>query len=72
MPLLGESACMVILVYASTINADDWPMFGRDANRNAVSPEKNPPVDWAIKHSAKRTVGAKVVEEHTQDRNVLW
>ena len=23
--------------------SDDWPMFGRDATRNAVSPEKDPP-----------------------------
>ena len=26
--------------------ADDWPMWGRTPNRNMVSPEKNPPVDW--------------------------
>jgi outer membrane protein assembly factor BamB len=24
----------------------DWPMLGRDATRNAVSPEKNPPTRW--------------------------
>jgi outer membrane protein assembly factor BamB len=26
-----------------------WPMWGRDATRNMVSPEKNPPVDWDVK-----------------------
>jgi outer membrane protein assembly factor BamB len=26
--------------------ADDWPTFGRDASRNAVSSEKNPPLRW--------------------------
>src|SRR5215831_20540526 len=24
----------------------DWPMFGRDGTRNAVSPEKGPPLAW--------------------------
>jgi hypothetical protein len=28
--------------------ATDWPMFGRDQTRNAVSPEKNPPVSWMV------------------------
>jgi len=23
--------------------AADWPMYGRDATRNSVSPERNPP-----------------------------
>ncbi|WP_020475990.1 outer membrane protein assembly factor BamB family protein [Zavarzinella formosa] len=26
--------------------AEDWPQFGRDKTRNAVSPEKNPPTWW--------------------------
>src|SRR5215468_976303 len=26
--------------------AADWPMFGRDGTRNAVSPEKGPPLAW--------------------------
>src|SRR5215468_1651193 len=26
--------------------AADWPMFGRDGTRNAVSPEKHPPARW--------------------------
>ncbi len=28
--------------------AADWPMFGRDAHRNAVSPEQNLPLEWEI------------------------
>src|SRR5262245_38744119 len=52
--------------------ADDWPMFGRDKTRNAVSPEKNPPTEWQIKGAAKRIVDNKVVETHAEDRNVKW
>lgn len=28
--------------------AADWPMLGRDATRNSVSPESNAPVDWDL------------------------
>ena len=29
-------------------DAGDWPMFGRDATRNAVSPETDPPTQWDV------------------------
>src|SRR5262245_60816273 len=38
-----------LCVFAVAAHADDWPMFGRDKTRNAVSPEKNPPTEWDIK-----------------------
>src|SRR5437867_1284121 len=38
-----------LVVSAVTASAEDWPMFGRDKTRNAVSPEKNPPIDWDVK-----------------------
>jgi outer membrane protein assembly factor BamB len=28
--------------------AADWPVFGRDHTRNAVSPETNPPTEWDV------------------------
>src|SRR5512141_2136117 len=28
--------------------ADDWPQFGRDGTRNAVSLERRPPIYWNI------------------------
>ena len=31
-----------------TTRAEDWPQFGRDGSRNAVSPERNPPTSWDI------------------------
>jgi outer membrane protein assembly factor BamB/precorrin-6B methylase 2 len=43
----------------------DWPMFGRDATRNAVSPEKNAPVRWQIE---QRERGALVKPAF----NVKW
>jgi len=33
------------------VRAADWPMLGRDGTRNAVSPEKNPPLEWSIDKS---------------------
>ena len=30
------------------VSATDWPMFGRNSTRNAVSPEKSPPADWQL------------------------
>ncbi len=46
--------------------AGDWPMMGRDASRNAVSPEKNPPLSWQIEvlHDTGRVMKAAV--------NVKW
>src|SRR5437764_1263725 len=58
--LLG---CISLL--APLANADDWPMFGRDASRNAVSPEKNPPLDWQME---KREGGQLT----TPARNIKW
>lgn len=31
------------------LQADDWPMLGRDFTRNPVSPEKNPPLEWDVR-----------------------
>src|SRR5437764_8280694 len=55
---------------AARSGAADWPVFGRDWTRNAVSPERNPPLDWDsaaarnVKWSAalgSTTIGAPVV-----------
>ncbi|MBI3463246.1 MAG: PQQ-binding-like beta-propeller repeat protein, partial [Planctomycetes bacterium] len=37
-----------VLSAAWSVWAEDWPVLGRDASRNAVSPEKDPPTDWEI------------------------
>src|SRR4029077_3853861 len=31
---------------------NDWPQFGRDQTRNAVSPENNPPTWWQMEERA--------------------
>ena len=42
-------ALTVPLICALTeCRAADWPQFGRDGTRNAVSPERRPPVDWEV------------------------
>lgn len=35
--------------------AEDWPMFGRDWTRNAVSPAWNPPLDWHVGEQNRKT-----------------
>jgi outer membrane protein assembly factor BamB len=44
--------CVVTLVTftpTGDCRAADWPAFGRDRTRNAVSPESDPPTDWDVK-----------------------
>ena len=58
--------CAVIAVPGSpTCIADDWPMYGHDRTRNAVSLEKNPPLDWQIEirdEAGKITAPAKNIK----------
>lgn len=59
---------MLLVSLTTSLSADDWPMLGRDATRNAVSPEKNPPLTWEIGKRDRRTG----VWETTNRRNVRW
>lgn len=58
--LLKRSLLLAVLIIAGASRAVDWPMRGKDASRNAVSLERNAPVDWQI--------GTKT----EPSRNVLW
>jgi hypothetical protein len=55
---MKSSVVLLLLATASCSATHDWPMFGRDATRNAVSPEKDPPTDWSLVQG--------------KERNVLW
>ena len=59
---------LVFLVGGRTGDATDWPQFGRDVDRNPVSPEKNPPLDWHIGEYDRAT------RQWIQDkaRNIKW
>jgi hypothetical protein len=46
-PMLLISLALVVSAVAAS--AADWPMFGHDKTRNAVCPEKNPPIEWDVK-----------------------
>ena len=52
--MLSRSTGLVISVIAVSVGspaacyAADWPVFGRDYTRNAVSLETNPPTDWDV------------------------
>jgi outer membrane protein assembly factor BamB len=65
MSRLGLSI-VLLLVTGSASPAEDWPMFGRDRTRNAVSPEKGAPTDWQIESKDEKTGVA------TKARNILW
>src|SRR5665213_4539595 len=59
---------MILAVFASSavpaVGGDDWPMRGRDQSRNAVSTEKNAPIEWDI--AGDRSKSTKV------RTNVRW
>ena len=44
----GSLSLVVIAFAIGHGRAADWPAFGRDHTRNAVSPETDPPTDWDI------------------------
>jgi outer membrane protein assembly factor BamB len=60
------------LICPRVTHGEDWPTFGRDRTRNAVSPERNPPLEWQIRGAPKKTVDDKVVERFAESRNVKW
>jgi outer membrane protein assembly factor BamB len=64
------SLCVSVLVGLCQLQASagDWPMFGRDGTRNAVSPEKNPPLDWSIGTYNSKTFRWKF----DKTRNIKW
>ena len=54
--LLHACTCGVLVGLLSTqACADDWPMLGRDQTRNAVSSEKQPPLDWHLGEFDRKT-----------------
>lgn len=63
-----RSALLVALalLLPNAARADDWPMAGRDATRNAVSPEKDPPLWWQVE---LRNGQGKVTQPA---RNIRW
>jgi outer membrane protein assembly factor BamB/precorrin-6B methylase 2 len=60
---VGLVGSLVLGVIA--VRGADWPTFGRDATRNAVSPEKGPPLHWQVE---QRENGLLVQPAW----NVLW
>jgi hypothetical protein len=62
---LSLSALLCFLILPE-LHAEDWPTFGRDATRNAVSPEKNSPLDWDVGKLDRKTgkwVGARNIKD---------
>lgn len=55
----------VVIAGTNVINADDWPMQGRDGTRNSVSLEGNPPTVWSVE---QREEGRLIRET----RGVRW
>ncbi|HEY2841700.1 MAG TPA: PQQ-binding-like beta-propeller repeat protein [Pirellulales bacterium] len=49
--------------------AEDWPQFGRDSARNAVSPERNAPTAWDVGQQDDAKPPHRI--KKTQ-RNILW
>jgi len=64
-------ACIFILSVIARwelpTTAADWPTLGRDSTRNAVSPERRPPLDWSVGVYDRETH-----EWKGKSKNVLW
>src|SRR5262245_29122176 len=58
---LAQAAAMLVAIIPSA-KADDWPAWGRDLTRNAVSPEKGAPLDFAFENHGEKPVRAKNVQ----------
>ena len=60
-------ASLCLLTWASiSAQADDWPLYGRDATRKPVSPEKDPPLWWQVERPAKNVLWQIDLAGHTR------
>jgi outer membrane protein assembly factor BamB len=69
-------AAAAALLFRTECLAEDWPMYGRDATRNPVSPETNAPVHWDI-HSGvnikwKARLGAQTYSDPIIANGLIW
>ncbi len=72
MHLHRSSSVLAILAVSLNLamaQAEDWPQFGRDGTRNAVSRERRPPTSWDI-GKREDTYPFRRVEESS--RNIKW
>jgi outer membrane protein assembly factor BamB len=72
--MVGVVAGLVLSfqIFSSQAGAEDWPMLGRDASRNALSPEKNPPLDWKVPVPASPAWKNRPAQEAVGGVNVRW
>lgn len=64
------------LASTPSLPADDWLMFGRDKTRNAVSPEKNLPLEWDIRTGRnikwKVPIGSRCFSTPVVANGLVW
>jgi outer membrane protein assembly factor BamB len=77
-PLIGRLlvSSIAVLVTLANLNADDWPMLGRDKTRNPVSPEGNAPIEWDVKTGRnikwKAPLGSICVSQPIVADGLIW
>src|SRR5262245_53573994 len=59
-------AVALVVILCGLVHAEDWPMFGRNQTRNAVSPERNSPTWWQI---ARQDRDSKIL---VPSKNIRW
>jgi outer membrane protein assembly factor BamB len=57
---------LLLTTMSLSTRGEDWPMFGRDHTRNAVSLEKGAPIDWQASVPADKGAPVRTV------RNLKW
>jgi outer membrane protein assembly factor BamB/precorrin-6B methylase 2 len=71
----ARSIALAVCLLTST-TAADWPMLGRDATRNPVSPEPNPPTEWNLRTGRnvpwKAVIGSTAFAEPVVSGGMVW
>lgn len=65
-------ATMLILTLLGAVpsHAEDWPMQGRDNNRNGVSTETNPPTFWTVVDTTDKE--RRLLPRNRMSGNIKW
>lgn len=69
---IHHAIAFLLIVVTSVAKADDWPMLGRDATRNAVSAAKNPPLTWQVKGGVRVVESDQVGDDFKEEKGIRW
>src|SRR5687767_2552103 len=73
---MGRILLAWLLFIAGLAPAADWPMLGRNQTRNAVSDERNAPIEWDLKTGRnikwRAQLGSLAMSEPVVAGGLIW